>query len=194
MSLVRFKAKAHPQQSAVSDVDDIDDRATHPDVFAGFERRFGQFTLDAAAAEHNAKCGRYFTRETDGLSQSWAGELVWCNPPYSQIAPWVRKAWAEWSSTRGIVMLLPANRTEQQWWQRLVEPHRDRGTGLRVEFLAGRMRFLKPGQTRIGPNERPPFGVCLLIWGLGDRPPLNDGDLLAELGTELGPEIEGSAT
>jgi phage N-6-adenine-methyltransferase len=177
MSLVGHKARSHPQQAAVRDVDDVDDRATHPGVFEEFDHRFGGFTLDVAAAAHNTKCARYFTREQDGLAHSWAGELVWCNPPYSSIAPWVAKAWAEWEQTRGIVMLLPANRTEQSWWQQLVEPRRDRGAGLRVEFLPGRMRFLKPGQGRIGPNERPPFGVCLLIWGLEDRPAPADARL-----------------
>lgn len=170
MSLVGHKAKSHPQQIALRDVDDVDDRATHPGVFEEFDHRFGGFTLDVAAAAHNTKCERYFTRDQNGLAQSWANELVWCNPPYSAIAPWVSKAWEEWEQTRGIVMLLPANRTEQSWWQQLVEPRRDREPGLRVEFLPGRMRFLKPGQGRIGPNERPPFGVCLLIWGLTDRP------------------------
>lgn len=92
-------------------------------------------------------------------------ERIWCNPPYSDIAPWVRKAWSCWASTDGIVMLLPANRTEQSWWQLMVEPFRDRGgSPLRAEFLPGRMRFLKPGQTAIGPNQRPPFGCVLLIW------------------------------
>ncbi|WP_220138499.1 phage N-6-adenine-methyltransferase, partial [Nocardioides massiliensis] len=90
-------------------------------------------------------------------------------PPYSDIAPWIRKAWECWASTLGIVMLLPANRTEQQWWQQLVEPYRDRPRSpLTVEFLPGRMRFLKPGQTAVGPNNRPPFGCCLLVW----QPPL----------------------
>lgn len=66
-------------------------------------------------------------------------------------------------------MLLPANRTEQRWWQLMVEPFRDRPRSpLTVEFMPDRMRFLKPGQTAIGPNERPPFGCCLLIW----TPPL----------------------
>lgn len=92
---------------------------------------------------------------------------MWCNPPFSDIAPWVRKAWSEFDASLGIVMLLPANRTEQSWWQEMVEPYRDRqGSPLRVEFLPGRMRFLRRGQSQIGPNERPPFGCCLLIWGL----------------------------
>lgn len=166
MSLLGFKAQNHPQQTLPNGpVDDIDDRATTPQHFEMFVERFGEFTVDVAAAAHNTKCHKYYDRETDGLRQSWADELVWCNPPYSHIEPWVRKAWAEYQGTRGIVMLLPANRTEQKWWQTQVEPHRDRaGSGLRVEFLPGRMRFIKAGQLDVKPNERPPFGCCLLIW------------------------------
>jgi hypothetical protein len=61
-------------------------------------------------------------------------------------------------------MLLPANRTEQGWWQRQVEPYRREGS-LAVEFLPGRLRFIKHGHDRVEPNQRPPFGCCLLIWG-----------------------------
>ena len=166
MSILGFRASNHPQQTAKRGAsDEIDDRGTHPNDFGPLNERFG-FTLDVAAAPHNAKCKRYFTRADDGLEQSWAGEMVWCNPPYSDIGAWVHKAHDEASTARGIVMLLPANRTEQGWWQDWVEPYRDRYYGLRVrvEFLRGRMRFIKAGQTDIGPNERPPFGCCLLIW------------------------------
>ena len=142
---------------------DVDDRATPPELFGPLDRRFG-FTLDAAAASHNAKCERFYSIDDDGLRQSWAGEVVWCNPPYSGIRPWVEKAWLEAPTARAIVMILPANRTEQGWWQELVEPFRDNGGAFTVEFLAGRQRFIQPGRDRVGPNERPPFGVCLLIW------------------------------
>jgi phage N-6-adenine-methyltransferase len=171
MPLSGFKAQAHPQQVSrrwPDDVDGVDDRATHPLDFAEFDERLGPFTVDVAAAAHNARCERFFDREIDGLAQPWAGERVWCNPPYSDIAPWIRKAWSCWSSTLGIVMLLPANRTEQSWWQLMVEPFRDRGgSPMSCEFLPGRMRFLKPGQTAIGPNQRPPFGCLLLRWDAG---------------------------
>jgi hypothetical protein len=64
-----------------------------------------------------------------------------------------------------IVMLLPANRVEQAWWQDLVEPYRDRpDSPLRVEFLRGRMRFDRPNWTPGPKGDRPPFGCCLLIW------------------------------
>lgn len=83
------------------------------------------------------------------------------------IGLWVEKAWREHETCDGIAMLLPANRTEQGWWQYMVEPFRDRdNSALSVLFLPGRMRFIAAGQTAVGPNERPPFGCCLLTWGL----------------------------
>lgn len=158
--LVGFKAKNHPQQPKNSDVDD---RALPQDAFDVLDKRF-KFTVDVAASAQNAKVSRYYTEAEDGLFQDWNGERVYCNPPYSSIYPWVKKAWN--STNAGlVVMLLPANRTEQTWWQELVEPYRDRiDTPLRVEFLKGRQRFLKKQQDYIQPNERPPFGVCLCIW------------------------------
>ena len=162
MSLVGFKAKNHQQQVLTRGPrTDIDDRATTLDVFEPLHRRFA-FTIDVAAAAHNTKLDRYYTVDDDGLAQDWAGERVWCNPPYSNIEPWCAKAWE--SRAELVVMLLPANRTEQGWWQRHIEPRRDRPGGPRVEFLPGRIRFLKPGQERIAANERPPFGCCLVIW------------------------------
>jgi phage N-6-adenine-methyltransferase len=172
MSLVGFKAQNHPQQRAK---DVVDNRAITWADFNPLHERF-RFTIDAAATAENARLPRYWTKEDDALSQSWAGERVWCNPPYSNIREWVVKAWDAWEGAYDteypqlIVMLLPANRTEQVWWQRYVEPHRDGrgwppGSPLRVEFLPGRMRFERPDAV-IGPKgDRPPFGCCLLIWG-----------------------------
>lgn len=96
MSLAKMKARNHPAQVAARGaIDEVDDRATHPMDFAPLHERFG-FTVDVAAAAHNTKCERFYDRDTDGLAQSWANETVWCNPPFSDIAPWVRKAWAEY--------------------------------------------------------------------------------------------------
>lgn len=161
MSLVGFKAQNHPQQQPK---DTVDDRAIKMADFLPLHERF-RFTIDAAASPTNARLPRFWTLEDDALSQSWAGERVWCNPPYSDIAPWVNKAWAEAEHAEVIVMLLPANRTEQVWWQEMVEPYRDRpGSPLRTEFFRGRLRFIAHDATEVGMNERPPFGCCLLIW------------------------------
>jgi phage N-6-adenine-methyltransferase len=164
---VSFISKNHPQQVQVrGPLDEVDDRTTPWEFFEPLAERFGGFTLDAAAAPHNARCDRYYTRHDNGLMRSWADERVWCNPPYSNLDQWVAKARAEAERADLIVMLLPANRSEQRWWQDHVEPFRDGRDpiGPHVEFLPGRLRFIKPGQTEIKPNERPPFGCCLLIW------------------------------
>lgn len=176
--LAGFKASNHPQQTAKRGArDEVDDRGTDPAFIASLEERFGKFDLDVAAAPHNAKAPRFYTREDDGLARPWNAERVWCNPPYSNLAAWVAKAWDEWGQARTcwhdgqtcdpklIVMLLPANRVEQAWWQDHVEPFRDQpGSPLRVEFLRGRMRFERPDWTPGPKGDRPPFGCCLLIW------------------------------
>ena len=52
------------------------------------------FTLDPCATAENAKCKKYYTKEQDGLSKDWAGEIVFCNPPYGrEIVKWVRKCY-----------------------------------------------------------------------------------------------------
>lgn len=168
MSLVGFQARNHPQQKAKASVDD---RGTTPEVFEPLHARF-RFTIDVAATPENATLSRFYTAADNGLEQSWAGERVWCNPPYSNIEPWVEKADYSthgdfpWRRAALVVMLLPANRTEQGWWQRWIEPRRRDGS-LTVEFLPGRMRFIVPPAETVKPNDRPPFGCCLVIWGEG---------------------------
>lgn len=166
MSLVGFKARNHSQQvNRRGASDKVDDRGTPWDLFNELSERFGGFTLDVAAAPHNTKCERFYSIEDDGLSRSWAGERVWCNPPYSDLDGWVRKAWIEHPSTPLIVMLVPANRCEQRWWQDWIEPHhRARTDMFSIEFLRGRTRFHANGDDPIVPNMRPPFGCALLIW------------------------------
>ena len=69
--------------------------ATPQAFFDELNREFS-FTLDPCATPENAKCSRYFTKEIDGLAQSWKGETVFCNPPYGRdIAKWVKKAHEE---------------------------------------------------------------------------------------------------
>jgi len=193
--IVGFNAMNHPQQIAKRGArPEVDDRATAPEVFAQLDERF-RFTIDVAALPHNRKCKRYFAPPgftvcgcmwrpecppdcrcpheeqspvgVDGLARTWACERVWCNPPYSSIEPWIEKAHAEWSIGLCdlIVMLLPANRTEQGWWQRQVEPYRDGHGPIRVEFLPGRLRFIAHDRTEIKPNERPPLRVLLTYLG-----------------------------
>jgi phage N-6-adenine-methyltransferase len=171
VSLVGRPAENHPQQTKMRGaLETVDDRRTPRDLWDDLQGEFG-FDLDVAASADNSLCERYYTLEDDGLAKSWADSRVWCNPPYSACEAWVGKAWQEWTRIDHppvIVMLLPANRTEQRWWQAMIEPERDgRGAGVvTVRFLPGRMRFDVPAGTYSDPRgNRPPFGVCLVIWG-----------------------------
>lgn len=173
-----FKARNHPQQTRARGADDAtDDRGTAPELFGALDREF-HFDLDVAASPQNAKCARFYTIGDDGLAQPWNGR-VWCNPPFSSLRPWVEKARAEILARRAelVVMLLPANRTEQSWWQDLVErERRDRGGTLEVRFLAGRLRFDRPNWTPPAKGDRPPFGCCLLIFRSDAEPDQHQGE------------------
>lgn len=165
MTLVGFKAQNHRQQVARRGrLEKVDDRRTPDSLWLPLHEEF-HFTLDAAASPENAKCPRYFTVEDDGLTQPWAWDRVWCNPPYSDCGMWAWKANFEaWRGCKLIVMLLPANRTEQGWWQEYIEPFRRAGQ-IETRFLPGRIRFDVPEGTYTDRRgNRPPFGCVLVIW------------------------------
>lgn len=75
-----------------------DEWATPQELFDRLNKIF-RFNLDAAATLENAKCNEFYTKEENGLSRPWHGN-VWLNPPYGrQIGAWVKKAYEE--VTRG---------------------------------------------------------------------------------------------
>lgn len=159
--IVGHRAQNHPQQTALRGaLDDVDDRRTPPDLLRECAALAGvtMFDLDAAATAANSIAERFCA---DGLSDPWAG-CVWVNPPYSDCRAWVQRAHDQSAHCETIVMLLPANRTEQKWWQELVEPYRLSGA-IDVHFLAGRRRFDRPGWTKPAKGDRPPFGLVVLV-------------------------------
>lgn len=91
----------------------------------------------------------------DGLSVNWHGD-VFCNPPYSQISLWLKKAIFEsyTDNTRSIVMLLP-NWTDRDWFQTIQK------NGYKVEFLRGRLKFIDP-KTGLPGKFSPRFGSMLV--------------------------------
>lgn len=110
-----------------------DEWSTPQSFFDELNERWN-FTLDVCATPENAKCDQHYTRATDGLSQSWAGERCWMNPPYGRaIGHWMRKAYEE--SQRGalVVCLVPA-RTDTAWWH-------DYAAKGDVTFIRGRLKF-----------------------------------------------------
>lgn len=140
-----------------------------------------EWDVDVAADAESHWASKYFaapgdtniiesTFGWDGLKESWFGR-VWCNPPFSNIAPWVQKAWRAMADRDCslVAMLLPANRTEQPWFQEFVEPWRDGRqsegrTRLTTHFLPARQKFGHPGNRDAVGVGSPPFGCVLLVW------------------------------
>lgn len=86
-------------------------------LFKYAQYRFGEFDLDVCAAHDSFKCKPYYTIEDNSLVQPW-GCNNWCNPPYSNIRPWVEKAALETNLGNTTIMLLPADFSTQ--WFKLV--------------------------------------------------------------------------
>ena len=91
-----------------------DEWATPQELFDQLNREFN-FSLDPCATDENHKCDKYYTKEIDGLAQSWARENVFMNPPYGrQIQKWIRKAYQEAKDHGALVVCLLPARTDTQ--------------------------------------------------------------------------------
>lgn len=153
--------------------DEINERFT-PRAF--IEELCFEFHFDLDVASHQkspaAKLIKHFwTKKDDGLRRSWKGKRVWCNPPFDDLEAWVAKAHHEVRAKDRcplVVMLMPAVRTEQPFWQQYIEPYRDQsgrdGARVTTRFVAGRPRFGHPGDPEGARSGSPEFGCVLVVW------------------------------
>lgn len=127
-------------------------------VFTALDAEFN-FTLDAAASAVNTLCANFLTESDDALSRDWKSDgAIFCNPPYSNIRPWVDKA-AEQSrkQNRTVVMLLPAD-TSTAWFAEALH------TADETRFITeGRLSFIsaQTGKKGDAGNSK---GSVLFIW------------------------------
>lgn len=113
--------------------------SSHTDLWATPQEFFDRlnkehrFVLDVCATAENAKCARFYTKEQDGLEQTWEGS-VWMNPPYGRtIGLWMRKAYLASLAGATVVCLVPA-RTDTRWWHEYAVKGQ-------IEFIRGRLKF-----------------------------------------------------
>lgn len=97
-----------------------------------------KFTLDPCADPLNAKCSKFYTEQDNGLSKDWDDEVVFCNPPYSQLAKWVEKARNEAMNKQhgAIVALLIPSRTDTKVFHQHILPFASE-----IRFVRGRLKF-----------------------------------------------------
>ena len=101
------------------------------------------FELDAAASPKNAVSPLYYDENVNGLEWPWM-TWTWCNPPFSNIAPWVRKAWEESLKGASSAVLIPSS-VGANWWKDWVHDK------AHVLLLNGRITFV--GQEHPYPKD-----------------------------------------
>lgn len=104
-----------------------DNYATPDYLFKALEREFG-LTLDPCPLDPEPL--------RDGLEMDWTDEVIFCNPPWSQIEPWVDKALGSRCQT---VFLLPA-RTDTNWFHKLAH-----NSKVELRFFRKRVHFVRDG-------------------------------------------------
>lgn len=95
-------------------------------MFDRLNREYG-FDLDGAADATN---GLLMDASTADDPQSWIGRRVFCNPPWSNIRPFV-----ELAATAELAVLLVPARTNARWFHRALE------LGAVPRFFLGKPRF-----------------------------------------------------
>jgi phage N-6-adenine-methyltransferase len=97
-------------------------------------------TFDAACTTKNcvARDGAFYDLGMDGLDIEWRG-VVWCNPPYSNILPWVLKAQIETFIGRcdRAYMLIPCD-TSSKTFKAVYK------IASKIIFFTGRIAFINP--------------------------------------------------
>jgi hypothetical protein len=110
LPIIKKSGKSHRgiylKGSGRSPFSDSDQYGPPPELFQAWDGIFN-FTLDVCANPRNHKTRHYYTKKTDGLTQPWAPQQCWMNPPYSRIYPWCRKAFEEAQNGATVVGLLP---------------------------------------------------------------------------------------
>lgn len=144
----------------MSKIIDKDTYQTPQPLFTGLHNRF-KFAADIAASDDNHLLPAYLTKEDNALITPWrmmcpTGGYVWCNPPYSKVAPWVSKARQERRNGVGTVMLVFCD-PSSSWYSEAVET-----ADVIWHVVRGRISFINP-QTgkKAGGNDRPSM---VIIW------------------------------
>lgn len=143
-----------------------DEWETPHELFDAIEGAFGIFDLDPCSSKKNRKCLAYFTKEIDGLQQSWLPYGgVFVNPPYSQVKLWMLKCAYEASRDTRVVALVPA-RTDTVWWWKAMDAAKS------VFFLKARVVFEIGGKPVLDDKGKPmsaPFPSAVIQFGKTKR-------------------------
>ena len=118
--------------------------------------------LDVCCAANTAKADKFYSLDkgNNGLLEDWSN-INYCNPPYSNVAPWIEKAYGESLCGKTTLMLIPDK--AEVGYTRVAREHAD--TVIHMPF---RLNFLRPDGSEFldknGKKQGPKFPVCIYIF------------------------------
>jgi len=146
-----------------------DEARTPPGLFRRLNERF-HFDIDAACTVDNCLCRFGFAsdfQEGNTLKIDWCNPpdfksfpTIYCNPPYSNPAPFVEKAYMESLKGAIVVMLLPAD-VSTSWF------HLYCMEAAEWIIIDGRVRFNNPDGTPM--QGSPKFGSIVVVFDMEAR-------------------------
>lgn len=131
---------------------EVGDQWRTPDaIWWGINAKFGPFSLDLFADDHNTKCDNYYTAEDNALAQDWSARLgvlggaAYANPPYSRaqqfegkyitgMVPIMQHA-AAMRELGGRYVFFIKSATSESWWPENAD---------HIAFVRGRISFDLP--------------------------------------------------
>lgn len=162
---IQQREKTMNQQQASNTPKSQRDLWQTPQWLYDYLDHYHRFEIDLACNESNCKAEiGYFVDHFDALEEEWhkRAKRGFCNPPYSKIKPWLKKAYEE--SLRGFtsVFVIPTPNGESAYGEWVF------GKASEIVFINGRVGFERPDGTAVGSNTR---GTCIVIY----RPPVFGG-------------------
>mgnify|MGYP000691723324 CR=1 FL=1 len=137
-------------------------------VLAAEELLGFKFELDVCASPGTKKCKRFYSQDKNGLTRTWR-RYNWCNPPYSDITPWLLKAHTEARRGNFSCLLIP-DKPEVKY-VRLCRYFADS-----IFHMPFRLNFLRPDNSEFldknGKKQGPKFPVMLALftpWGISTQ-------------------------
>jgi hypothetical protein len=117
-------------------------------LFDSLHTKYG-FTMDGASEPGNGLLPKASTAE---CPLPWEGERVFCNPPWSNIPPFI-----ELAATADLAVLLVPARTNVRWFHRAI------ALGAQTDYFLGRPKFENAPEGNKGHNS--PVDCLFLVFG-----------------------------
>lgn len=146
------------QQTSMTPSEERDLWRTPRYVFDYWSKYIGGFDVDLAADQNNALCKLFVDARINALEAEWIsyGKVGWCNPPYSDVGSWVRKAAYEAGANRFTTVLLVPTFNGDKYHYLYTREFAE------TWLICGRVSFLRPNGKAVKGNRA---GSMVCIFG-----------------------------